>query len=103
MSKLEDSSMQIILHAGNARALAYEALAQVKGKNYMEAARKLEEAEQELELAHEVQTALLQSEAAGVGQAATLLVSHALDHLMNAASEKGLIAEIIELYKRVAP
>jgi len=100
VSSKENDAMQIILHGGNARALAYEALEKAKAKDFAGANAKLKEADKELELAHEVQTELLQKEAQAANQTTTLLLAHALDHLMNANSEKGLIQEIIELYKK---
>jgi len=99
LSSHEDSAMQMILHGGNARALAYEALEKAKAKDFTAAEMKLMEADSELEKGHDAQTKLLQQEAKGAKQPATLLIAHAMDHLMNAASEKGLIAEIIELRK----
>lgn len=93
--------MQMILHGGNARALLYEALELAKKKQFKEAAAKLQEADDELEKGHEMQTQLLQREAGGAAQTASFLVAHAMDHLMNASTEKGLISEIIELRKEL--
>lgn len=100
MKPLEQLAMAIILHGGNARALAHEALDKAKRRDFKGAQAKLRQAEKELGKGHDQQTKLLQREARGAGQSPTLLVAHALDHLMNAGSEKGLIAEIIELYQQ---
>jgi PTS system cellobiose-specific IIA component len=98
---IEEVAMQIILHAGNARALAFEALEKARQNKFKLAKAKLKEAEKELETAHDFQTSLLQKEAQGVLQEASLLLSHALDHVMSASTEKGLIEELLEVYKRL--
>jgi len=92
----ENEAMQMILHGGNARAKAYEALQMAKQKKFKEAETLMQAAEEELGLAHESQTKLLQE---GADTSATMLVAHAMDHLMTAMSEKGLIAELIELHR----
>lgn len=97
MNPTENEAMQIILHGGNARAKSYEALQMAKQKKWKEAEALMAEAEEELGRAHESQTKLLQGGADGN---ASILVAHAMDHLMTALSEKGLIAEIIELHRK---
>lgn len=101
MKSNENSAMQMILHGGSARALAYEALERARAKDFVRAQMKLEEAETELEKGHDIQTRLLQKEAMGANQPATLLLAHAMDHLLTATAERGLIIEIIELMKKL--
>lgn len=98
----EELVMGIIIHAGNARAESYDALNKAKENNYEEAENHLKKAEDEIKQAHVFQTNLLQSEAQSVENITpSLLVIHAMDHLMTAMSEKTLIEEIFHLYKKI--
>lgn len=96
---LEEISFHIILHAGNARSSAMEALQAAKKKQFDQAELKMKEAESEVHQAHRYQTKLLQKEASGEGQSPTILLVHAQDHLMNAMTVKELAQEIIELHQ----
>ncbi|KGX86860.1 PTS lactose/cellobiose transporter subunit IIA [Pontibacillus litoralis] len=98
---IEQVSFEIILHAGNARSSAMEALQIVKQNDYDGAMQKIEEAETELHKAHKAQTQLLQQEAQGEGKAPTVLLVHAQDHLMTAMTLKDMAKEMIDLYKEV--
>jgi len=101
MSDHEETCLEIILHAGNGRAEAFEALRAAKEGDLDRATERLAAADSELAMAHQTQTRLLSGEAKGVGAAPTLLLAHALDQLMAAATEKGLIEEMIDLYRRL--
>lgn len=57
---LEQVSFEIILHAGNARSSAMEALQHVKNNEYDSGNQKIQEAEAELLQAHQAQTRLLE-------------------------------------------
>ena len=97
----ETLCLELIVHAGNGRANAFAGLAAAKAGDFARAAAELAAAEQELGLAHASQTKLLAGEAQGVGMAPSLLLVHAQDQLMTAIAERGLIAELIELYRRL--
>jgi len=97
----ETICLELIVHAGNGRAEAFAALQAAKTGDYHGAEERLAAAQRELGAAHTVQTRLLSGEAQGVGMSPSLLLVHAQDQLMTAISERGLIAEIIELYKRM--
>ncbi len=97
----EEVIFEIILHAGNARAEAYEGLRAAQNGDFTKAAGHLAAAETEITAAHRVQTGLLQQEAQGQKLEVSLLVVHAQDHLMTALSEKTLIENMIELHKTV--
>jgi cellobiose PTS system EIIA component len=96
---LEEISFQIILHAGNARSSAMEAIQGAKAKQFDVAADKMKEAEKEINEAHHYQTKLLQKEASGEGENPTILLIHAQDHLMNSLTVKELAQEIIEIHQ----
>ncbi|VBB06990.1 phosphotransferase system lactose/cellobiose-specific iia subunit [Lucifera butyrica] len=93
--ELEQVVFQIILHAGDARNYAMEALRLARGKNFTAAGELMEKAKVELNKAHHVQTNLLQEEAGGKKPEVSLLLIHAQDHLMTTIVAKDLIEELI--------
>ncbi|MBB5326068.1 PTS system cellobiose-specific IIA component [Anoxybacillus tepidamans] len=96
---MEEQIFQIILHGGNARSSAIEAIAAAKSGDFSIAKEKLAEAAKELSEAHHIQTSLIQSEIRGEKQEVSLLMIHAQDHLMNAMTMKELATEIVDLYE----
>lgn len=98
---LEEIIFQIIIHAGNARAKAYEALKNAQEGKFDEAEKLLANSHEEIGLAHKIQTDIIQKEAGGEKVDITVLFVHAQDHLMTAISEKDLIENMIQLYKRI--
>lgn len=99
--ELEQVVMNIIIFAGEAKAFAYEALRKVNEGKYEDADVLMEKANEEIGKAHDIQTSLLQKEAAGEKLEVSILFVHAQDHIMSAISEKNLINEIIKLRKVV--
>ncbi|WP_050615630.1 PTS lactose/cellobiose transporter subunit IIA [Bacillus testis] len=99
---METIIMNIILHSGNARSLAMEAIKEAKEGNFEIAEKHIAEATQSLGEAHRSQTDLIQGEARGEQSEISILLIHAQDHLMTAMSVKDLAAEMVELYKRIA-
>jgi len=97
----ETLCLELITRAGGGRTESFEALRAAKAGDFAHAAEHLAAAERELGEAHTTQTKLLAGEAQGVGMTPTLLLVHAQDQLMTALSERSLIAELIELYKRL--
>lgn len=99
---IESTIFEIILHGGNARALAYDALKAAEEGEFQQAQEYLKEAEESVGLAHNIQTELIQKEARGEAIPFSLLIVHAQDHLMTAVAEKDLITGMIKLYERLA-
>ncbi len=97
----ETICLELIVHAGTGRAEAFAGLEAAKAGDFPGAAAHLAESEQALGGAHTAQTRLLAGEAQGVGMTPSLLLVHAQDQLMTAIAERGLIAELIELYRRL--
>lgn len=94
---LELEIFEIISHSGDARGYAYEALKAAR-ENEMEKAKKLlRKAQEEMDLAHNTQTKLIQREINGQNIKMSLLMVHAQDQLMTAISEKNLIEQMIEM------
>ena len=95
--ELQMLSFMIILHAGNARSFAMEAISLAKEYQFEEARSKIEEADKEFNEAHHVQTKLLQEEASGNKNEVTVILVHAQDHLMTAMTVKDLANEMIDI------
>ncbi|WP_223590971.1 PTS lactose/cellobiose transporter subunit IIA [Neobacillus bataviensis] len=100
MVKHETEIFTLILHGGNGRSAAMEAIHAAKEQNMDLAREKLSEASDSLNEAHKIQTALIQSEISGNSTEISLLMIHAQDHLMNAMTVKDLAKEIVDLYER---
>ncbi|AGF55882.1 PTS system cellobiose-specific IIA component [Clostridium saccharoperbutylacetonicum] len=97
---MEEAIMELIMNAGCARSKAMELIMKVKEGNLEETKKSMEEADEFLSNAHNVQTKLIQEEAAGKKTEINLLMVHAQDHLMNAMTIKDLAKEIIEMYEK---
>ncbi|MFC3389544.1 PTS lactose/cellobiose transporter subunit IIA [Salinicoccus sesuvii] len=92
--------MGIIIHGGNARSSAMNAMVEAKQGNFEVAESLIEEASNELNKAHRIQTDLIQAESRGEKTEVSLLMVHAQDHFMNAMTVRDLAIEIIELTKK---
>jgi len=98
---MENEIFEIISHGGNARALAFDAIKAAEAGNIVEAEELLMKAQEELDIAHQTQTKLIQAEVNGAGLQMNLLMVHAQDHLMTAISEKSLIEHMVKLYNTI--
>ncbi len=98
---LESEIFEIISHGGDARGYAYEALKAARTGNFKEAEELLSKAQEELDIAHNTQTKLIQAEINGGELKMTLLMVHAQDQLMTAISEKSLIEQMVEMCKEM--
>ncbi|SEP29331.1 PTS lactose/cellobiose transporter subunit IIA [Propionispora vibrioides] len=94
---MEEVVFNIIMHAGDARSYAFEALRYAREQKFEAAAASMSQAKTKLIDAHHIQTQLLQQEAEGKKQEFSLLLVHAQDHLMTAMLAKDLIEEVISL------
>ena len=94
----EEITMQLILHGGNARGLAYEALDEAEEYQFDKAERLLEEAQGEFLKGHQYQTKLIQKE--DDGQVPNFFMIHAQDHVMTAQAELQLIKRLVAQLKR---
>lgn len=97
---LEEQVMGLIINAGNARSLAYEALAYAKQGDFSQADEAMQTAREALNQAHLVQTKLIEQDQGEGKTKMTLIMVHAQDHLMTAMLARELISELILLYKR---
>jgi PTS system cellobiose-specific IIA component len=98
---IELVAMELVGNAGEARSLAFEALAEAKKRNFEKAEELLEKSKEASLKAHHTQTELICNEADGNKVEIGLLMVHAQDHLMTSILARELISEMIELYKKL--
>lgn len=96
---IHENAFFIILHSGNARSKTMQALQSAREQQFSEADNLLEEAEKEINVAHKVQTEMIQSNARGEEINLSILLIHAQDHLMTAMLAIDLAKEILLLHK----
>ncbi|MGX7108880.1 PTS lactose/cellobiose transporter subunit IIA [Facklamia miroungae] len=101
MKDMELIVFTIINKGGNAKGLAYEAIAEAEKGNFNHAEALLKEADAELKEAHKVQTSLIQDEARGKKQDITVLFVHAQDHLMTSIEVRNLAEVFIRNSRRI--
>lgn len=96
---LEAEIFEIISHGGDARGYAYEALKTAREGDFEKADELLEKSQEELDIAHNTQTKLIQAEINGQDLKMSLLMVHAQDQLMTAIAEKSLIEQMVAMCK----
>lgn len=99
--EVQVAAFEIILNSGNARTVVHEAFADMRAGNYEAAEAKLEQSNDELLLAHQAQTKLLQEYASGTEIKIEIIMVHAQDHLMTTMTLREVALEMLELYKKV--
>ena len=97
---LELMSMQIIAGAGDAKGLAFDALAEAKKGDFEKARALLKESQTAVHAAHKAQMDLLVAQANGEKCDVDILLIHAQDHLMTTMLAQELIQELIDLYEK---
>ena len=98
---IELVAMELVGNAGEARSLAFEALAKAKKGNFEKAEELLNQSKEASLKAHHTQTELICNEADGNKVEIGLLMVHAQDHLVTSILARELISEMIELYKKL--
>ena len=73
----------------------------MRENNYEEAEQLLDEVNQEITLAHQSQTDLLQKYASGESINMEIIMVHAQDHLMTTMTLKEVAIEMLYLYQKV--
>jgi len=96
----EEEIMSLIIHSGEARSYAMEAIAAAKEGKIEEAHDLIAKADEELGVAHNTQTSLIQAEAGGEKIPMSLLMVHAQDHFMTSMTLKDLAKELIEIHAK---
>lgn len=100
MENQENVIFDLIVHSGNARGLLYDALDAAENGSYEESDLLMKKAEDEMVVAHNVQTELIQDDLRGNGNISLLLI-HAQDQFMTTMSEQALIERLIKMQKKI--
>lgn len=100
-SSITETAFQIILHAGNGKSNAMEALQEAKVGDFKAAETKLNQANDDIRKAHQFQTKLLRDEANGLANEISIILIHAQDHLMTSMTVRDLAIEMVELYRKI--
>ena len=98
---MEEVIIGLIMHSGEARSYAMEAIQAAKEGKIEEAKNLIAKSDEELGHAHNAQTSLIQAEAGGDKVEFSLLMCHAQDHFMTSMTLKDLANEIIDIYGRL--
>ena len=99
LSELALVAMQVVIDAGDARIMSEQALQKLHSFDFAGAEELIQKAFTQLNKAHNAQTDVIQSEAAGKKYENSFLFNHAQDTMMNAMTQCNLTREIISLYK----
>lgn len=100
LEQLSEISMQIILNAGDARAIIEEVIVSIEEGKFEEAEEKMAEAKKKISLAHSSQTKAIQGEAMGDKLPYSVLFAHAQDTLMVVMSEWNTTRRFMKLFKK---
>ena len=101
MLDLESTVMELIINSGEARSCSMEALRAARESNFDKAGQLMADAKVAANLAHAVQTKLIESDQGTGAIQVTLVMVHAQDHLMTSMLCNDLVTEMIEMYKRM--
>lgn len=96
---LNELSMNILIHAGNARELLVKGLNALEEMAFDEAEELIQSAHKEVVIAHGLQTDTLQMEASGEQIRYSTLFCHAQDTLMTAQSEILISEHMVRLFR----
>ncbi|QFK73273.1 PTS lactose/cellobiose transporter subunit IIA [Pradoshia sp. D12] len=94
----EVEKFRLILHGGDGRSCAVEAIAAAKHGDYSLAHQKLKESTDAILMAHQTQVCLLQKETEEVMNVSFLMLL-AQNNLMKTLTVKNMAAEFVELYE----
>ncbi|MBC1483028.1 PTS lactose/cellobiose transporter subunit IIA [Listeria sp. FSL L7-1485] len=98
---LNELSMNILIHAGNARNDLVHALNFLEELDFDKAEESIQTAKKEIVIAHGLQTDTLQLEASGNQIRYSTLFCHAQDTLMTAKSEILIGEHMVRLFKKM--
>ncbi|MBE6072166.1 MAG: PTS lactose/cellobiose transporter subunit IIA [Clostridium butyricum] len=97
---MEELILNLLMHSGQAKTYAIEAITSAKNNNFERANKLMRRADEELGYAHNSQSSLIQGEAADGKIEISLLLVHAEDNLMSTMLFMDIANEIIELYEK---
>ena len=98
--KMESIITELVVNGGDARGKALLAIRAARENDMEKAEQLMEECAKVLTAAHEFQTSLIQETLNGEEEsAASLIMVHGQDHLMDAMVVRDLALEMIEMYR----
>jgi len=98
--EIQEVAFNIILDSGNARTLVHEGFQAMREDQFKEAEEKLEEANESLIKAHNVQTKLLHDYAGGTEITIDVIMVHAQDHLMTTMTLREIALEMLMMHRK---
>ncbi|MFW0765971.1 PTS lactose/cellobiose transporter subunit IIA [Trabulsiella odontotermitis] len=96
--QINSVAMNIIMEAGDARALITDALLAIEQNHFTEAGEKISQAQKKITIAHSNQTDIVQSEIHGDVFPPSLLFNHAQDTLMTINSELLMSRHLLKIF-----
>ncbi|GGB56420.1 PTS cellobiose transporter subunit IIA [Virgibacillus dakarensis] len=99
--QIQSVAFEIILHSGSSRTMIHEAFEMMRNNEFENARNKLKEANNEVLLAHQSQTALLQQYSSGETINTDIIMVHAQDHLMTTMTLREVALEMLHLYEKL--
>lgn len=99
--QLVDAAMQMIILAGDARKLVFDAGDALADSDFGTATTLLGQAQDKLRDAHSVHTDCIQASAAGTPFSYSMLFTHAEDTLMTVNSEFRLVKKLAGVFQRI--
>lgn len=97
----ENIIMELIVRSGDAKSLAFEALAKARSNDFQAAEETMAESRSAVRQAHKIQTQLITMAGEGKSVPLSLMMVHAQDHLMGSMLAQDLIDEMIQLYQKI--
>ncbi|GAA0343543.1 MULTISPECIES: PTS lactose/cellobiose transporter subunit IIA [Oceanobacillus] len=101
IDELTQVSMNILMHAGNARDNLVKAFESIHNENFEEAKDSLKKAREEITTSHGIQTNTLQKEASGEQIRYSTLFAHAQDTMMTAQSEILIAENLLKIFEKI--
>ena len=97
---MEETVLNLIMHTGEARMYAAEAISSAKSNDYTKAKKLIQKANEELGYAHNSQSSIIQGEKEKENNEISLLLMHGEDHLMTVMLFIDIAREIVEVYEK---
>ncbi len=90
---------EIVAYSGDARSTLLALLKEMRQGNFDNVEEKLKEADENINLAHQSQTKILQQEASGEDMEMGFIFIHGQDHLMTTILLRDIVDDFISLYQ----
>lgn len=90
---------EIVAYSGDARSTLLALLKEMRAGNFENVEEKLKEADENINLAHQSQTKILQQEASGEDMEMGFIFIHGQDHLMTTILLRDIVDDFISLYQ----